>query len=205
LNILPNFKVENGVIKTTNSLPVLKDAEGNPIEGEEDPPFDFDKTSKLRTPVSKPSKVSKDCTPKFGIKTIFKSEVLKCEVLKNMVIGCSEDLNSKLKSVGQLMVINILKPEKFASYKKFIEPEIILPNIAVTTCTIIRLNTVQDDLLGISCLHGTHVGSSSLFRHIYGEERSGKRSKKMLKPRFKIKSNDYERVLLFVKNDNDIL
>lgn len=70
-----------------------------------------------------------------------------------------------------------------------------MPNCAITTATIIEMQGFKDGLFGVSCLHGTHVGSTSFFTELYPEKGAHK----------KIMSSDYDRILLFIKNEGDML
>lgn len=90
--------------------------------------------------------------------------------------------------------MNILKPEIYSSYKIEIDPEIIFTRCEVTTANVIEIEGYEDSLIGFSVLHGTHIGNKDFFKVLYPKKG---------KP-LRIRSCDYERVLLWVKNDKDI-
>jgi hypothetical protein len=96
-----------------------------------------------------------------------KKDITLNEELKSLIIDNADKLNKIVDSVGQLLTINILKPEKYSSYKSYIGPELILPNCSITTATILDLKGYNDALIGVSCLHGSHVGSTSFFNELY--------------------------------------
>ena len=113
-----------------------------------------------------------------------------------MIEESAKEVEKILDSVGQLVVVNLLKPGKYSSYKISISPEIILPNVVISTSTILEMEKGNSEsLLGLSCLHGAHVGSDSLFELI-----QPKKGRKL-----DIKSDDYERCLLWFKDKTDLL
>lgn len=113
-----------------------------------------------------------------------------------MIQQSARDVEKILDSVGQLVVVNLLKPGKYSSYKINIPPEVIMPNVVISTSTILEMEKGNSDsLIGLSCLHSAHVGSDSLFDLIYP-----KKGRKL-----DIKSDDYERCLLWFKDKRDLM
>ena len=111
------------------------------------------------------------------------------QTFQKFVKKSKEKIEKIVDSVGQLVVLFVLKQEKLRRYKAPLAARVILPNGTVTTASLVKLKKRKNAVFGLGCLHSFQIDDVDCVE---------------LLGRKKICSSDYERLAYFVKHSEDV-